>query len=292
LVSDGRYIAATRCLLQDYEPYCELESEVVLIDVEEMRFDALDLSTWTTNWTLSSAVAWSPARSQLLLLVRESPTTEPVEFTRARSYYLTYSPEEDVFQELKIDGVVLEWSSSAVVIDWGRSTSELLIERVDLDQIMAGWISLADGQFQAETSIPEIIAYEAKTFSAVSGLVLSGDSQFTSMCQEILSYRIASGGAFSTAIPLACFPAFSQDGGRLAYVAKANTEARPTRLMIANADGSNPTPLFSQDLPKIITYPTWSPDGSQIAFTYGAEAGANAVYVVEVPEDLRPAGLP
>ncbi len=44
--------------------------------------------------------------------------------------------------------------------------------------------------------------------------------------------------------------------------------------MIADADGSNPAPLFSQDLPKIITYPAWSPDGSQLAFTYRSEAGA------------------
>ncbi len=32
----------------------------------------------------------------------------------------------------------------------------------------------------------------------------------------------------------------------------------------------------------------WSPDGSRLAFTYAGDAGANAVYVAEVPMDLRP----
>jgi hypothetical protein len=58
--------------------------------------------------------------------------------------------------------------------------------------------------------------------------------------------------------------------------------------MITNKDGSNPISLFNDTTPHELAYPTWSPDGSQIAFTMGALENANAIYIVEVPDNLRP----
>jgi len=45
--------------------------------------------------------------------------------------------------------------------------------------------------------------------------------------------------------------------------------------------------LFSGALPFPMSFPSWSPDGKKIAFTYGGAQNTNAIYIAEVPEELR-----
>jgi len=93
---------------------------------------------------------------------------------------------------------------------------------------------------------------------------------------------------FSPFLTLACFPSWSLDDNRLAYVTKDQPGGPLYKLTISNADGTDPKPLFSNDETKNLYSPTWSPDGTQIAFAYDGQEGTNAIYIVEVPEDLHP----
>jgi len=277
-----------RCPLYKNEPACLVERETVLIDTDSAELLPVDLANFTEDWAISSPVVWAPGDAGLLLRVRHGTGPGPVPITLSMWEYVLYSPSDGTFEPLDLD-------PGLSVIGWGRKPSELLVDRYYPPLVYVfGWQPLAGGDFEEETVVVGGVAFasETVTTSAKAGLILSGDTPSAWDCQDVVAHRIGSGGSFSTLIPLACFPTFSQDGGRLAYVAKVNSEARPTRLTIANADGSNPTPLFSQELPNVITYPAWSPDGSHIAFTYGAETGANAVYLAEVPERLRPSGPP
>jgi hypothetical protein len=229
-------------------------------------------------------VAWSPDSEELLLYVVEGPEPDSNFFDETQSHYLIYSIDREEFTRLDL-GI------ENAVITWGRNGNELLIRRYLSEQeYVLGWLTIDDSIFEEETIVPRELGPvdETTALSTPASLILSGDTPCATNCQDIYSYEIGSGGPFFRLIRLACFPSFSHDGSKLAYAAKINTKARPTRLMIANADGSDASPLFLEDLPKIITYPAWSPTGKEIAFTYPGEAGANAVYVADVPPDLRP----
>ncbi len=74
------------------------------------------------------------------------------------------------------------------------------------------------------------------------------------------------------------FPAFSRDGRRIAYMC-GNFE-----ICVMNADGSDPVRVTSNPWPRhpvMDSVPTWSPDGTRIAFDR-AQNGRDDLYVVNV----------
>lgn len=84
-------------------------------------------------------------------------------------------------------------------------------------------------------------------------------------------------------------PAFRRDGSRLAFRILGNSPG----LGVANADGSN---VLTLDVPATAQQPTWSPDGTHIAFTAQDEAGVWKIYVVAAdngpPAELAPGQIP
>ncbi len=68
-------------------------------------------------------------------------------------------------------------------------------------------------------------------------------------------------------------PAFRRDGSRLAFRILGNSPG----LGVANADGSN---VLTLDAPASAQQPTWSPDGTRIAFTAQDETRVWQIYVV------------
>jgi len=129
---------------------------------------------------------------------------------------------------------------------------------------------------------------------------ISSNREFVLMvdfeCTSIWAYKIDSGKP----IPIIdspdiheCDPAWSSDGSKLAYTVKDPPSVAPTYLVIADADGSSYEILLKPELAIYqIRHPTWSPDGTKIAFVYGyfssIDRSFSSLYVVDIPPHLRP----
>jgi TolB protein len=70
-------------------------------------------------------------------------------------------------------------------------------------------------------------------------------------------------------------PAFSPDGGRIAFVSQRDGDSE---IYVMNRDGSNVRRLTNNSA--IDSTPTWSPTGTQIAFTSG-RSGAAQIWVMD-----------
>lgn len=76
-------------------------------------------------------------------------------------------------------------------------------------------------------------------------------------------------------------PAWSPDGKKLAYVQwNLNKSSEPSKLLVANADGSETKTLVRLRPFNNFAAPTWSPDGTQIAY-YDAPGRKPGIYVVD-----------
>ncbi len=81
-------------------------------------------------------------------------------------------------------------------------------------------------------------------------------------------------------LEVATGPQVSPNGEQVLYVRRSNdimTDSTRSNIWIADADGSNHRPLLSGK--KNFTAPTWSPDGSRIAYISNTEGGTPQIYV-------------
>ncbi len=86
------------------------------------------------------------------------------------------------------------------------------------------------------------------------------------------------GGDVSATIPAAMSPAWSPDGGRLAYVHRAD---QGEELTISATDGSNARVILRGDsVHPFLTNPAWSPDGRQIAVVRGTGGVGRDIWLV------------
>jgi Tol biopolymer transport system component len=168
--------------------------------------------------------------------------------------------------------------------------SEVLVNTSSDDSFGLGWLDLETGQVVKELSLPRDEPrqhqYRDISLSPDARTLLLGSAD-----GAIYRYAVGSGEFPVPFVSSAASPAWSPDGSKVVYTSlPASGDYYSGQLVIANADGSSPEPLFSEPQPRGMLSPAWSPDGTQIAFVYGTEH-SNRILVAEVPESLRPAGI-
>jgi Tol biopolymer transport system component len=89
-------------------------------------------------------------------------------------------------------------------------------------------------------------------------------------------------------------PAYTVDGQRMAYQQSSTDESDTfaSRLVVANADGTNPTPLTSLVNGRFDSDPAWSPDGTMIAFTRQQGEDDPAVWIIRVADGTLLGSIP
>jgi hypothetical protein len=150
-----------------------------------------------------------------------------------------------------------------------------------------GWYDYEQDQWQEEMKLSSAFYGRTLTLSPDGRTLLLGRDLSNSSCLgQVLVYQVGNPERGFTDLRGICFPAFSQDGSKLAYSMISESDIWPRGVWISEADGSNPEPVFVVDQPESTSSISWSPDGSRIAFTYGYHF--NAIYVIDIPEHLRP----
>jgi hypothetical protein len=274
---NGSILTGTRCPVLNFEPACYEHEETVLIDVDTGELHTLDIQSITPNPITGYPLVWSPDGKNLLLLIREWFPAEGSAPSQPQSRKMSYNLDTGTYSEFEITGSVIAWS--------GDGTSLLMIRSVEDDLSAIGWYKIESGDFFQEIPLTEEDnLFWPYALSPSEKILLRSNSPSSSSCNEVESYIMGSHEFFKPFLSLACFPAWSPDGSRLAYTAKFDLKGLPNRLMIADADGSSPMSLFTDTTPHELAYPTWSPVGNQIAFTMGAKENANAIYIADVPE--------
>jgi len=168
--------------------------------------------------------------------------------------------------------------------------NQILVVGPSEEAFELSWFDLETGLTSNELSLdraePRQHRYFYLALSPDNGSLLLDDLDGT-----VFKYEMDSGQAPVPFLSPAATPAWSPDGSKIVYASlPANGDLYSGQLMIANADGSSPEPLFPEPQPAGMLAPAWSPDGTQIAFLYGTRH-SNRILIAEVPERLRPLGV-
>ena len=279
---NGDWIAATRCPLVKFEPSCLGNEETILVSPATGELLLVDFLPLTTNYVNSYPVSWSSTGEQLLLFVRESPDENRAQLSEGTFKYIAYRPSDGGFEEIH--------SEIGTVFGWNDLDDSILLLRADQEGALeVGWYHYLTGEFRREFIYddsdklggPHVLSPDATT-------LIRGNSMSPTSCIDLETYVLGRSAGFEPILTMACYPAWASSGARIAYAKKDQPRGEPNQLMIANSDGTDSRPLFGEQIVAFLASPTWSPDGSKIAFTKGWQENANGIYVAEVPTELRP----
>jgi hypothetical protein len=292
----GGYLLAIRCEMIQRQAACYEGRQPVLIDLATGQVSDLDFSwypTAATSLELDSYI-WSSDGNEVLLdftevFVATPVPPEPPSFLSDREYVrhqvvLNLATQE--YTEIETGGVwPIAWLDGQSTI-FGYQRGKYNQEAGNsIDSF--GWYDYQAQSWQEEMKLNSDNYGRTLTLSPDQMTVLLGRDLSNSSCHgQVLVYELGNHAGGFTDIRGACFPAYSVDGSKLAFSRIAEGEIWPHGVWIAGTDGSNPQPAFVVDEPESTSSIAWSPDGSEIAFTYGYHF--NAIYVIEVPEHLRP----
>lgn len=278
---DGEWIAATRCPIIQFQPSCLGNEEPLLVAPDTGEVHVIDFKPVTPNHVSSHPVAWSESGNRLLLYVEVSPSSEPAPLSEREIGHIAYAPDGETFE--------LVHDQPDTVLGWNdRQTMLLLLRAAAGGELEVGWLDYSSGEFSRLFGYEQDRLVSTHALSPDRHRLLRGDSADPVSCSEVDSLELDGAGEFDTLATMACFPAWSGDGMKIAYAQKDDPGSEPNQLIIANPDGSDPQSLFGVEQFAFLASPTWSPDGTQIAFTKGWLEGVNAIYIASVPKNLRP----
>ncbi|MFV2045018.1 MAG: hypothetical protein ACC700_17495 [Anaerolineales bacterium] len=278
---DGNMIAARKCGIVNRQAQCSsTEESLVLIELDSGAQEQVTVSLEDAQSIGGYPIDWSGDGRNLILAIGRLASSGESSVKFHTYSYGSYSLSSNEFSELPADQFPIGWSQSG---------TEILIELIGADGTFSlGWLDL---QNQILTDVP----LQPPSGGFLGPLILSpdgrtlleSDSHLPESCSEIRVGPLESQEDLLPFLSLACFPAWSRDGSKLVYAAKDQPRSTPNQIMIANSDGSDPRPLFPDRPVGDLGFPTWSPDGARIAFAQGPDGG-NAIYIVDVPEELQP----
>lgn len=292
----GDYLLATRCQVLQWEARCYADQQPILIDLASGEARELDLSWYPTDAASIEfqSYLWSSEGDELLLDFREvfiptplpSQTPTPLWNRQYVSHRVILDLATRDYVEIQIGDVwPIAWLDNEVRI-FGIRRGEYDQEAgYSIDSF--GWYDYQADRWEENFKLSSDNYGKTLTLSPDRITVLLGRDLSNSHCRgQVLVYQLEAETARFTDISGACFPSYSHDGSRLAFSVVPEGHIWPYGVWIAEADGSNPQPLFAVESPESTSSISWSPDGSEIAFTYGYHY--NAIYVINVPRHLQP----
>jgi len=276
---DARLIAATRCPVVNAEPRCLHQEEAVLLEPETAELEVIDLRTIAPDTIAGRPIAWSPRGDSLLLYVEQRVAGEGS--AGSRYSYILFEPATRDSESLNIVGTAIAWDDAGERL--------LMVRPADAGGIGLGWQTIDTGDFAVELVYTEQESlFGPYALSPDSAKLLRGDNAQASLCDDVELYQIGTHEAFEPYLSLACFPSWSPDGSKVVYAEKDDPRNLPSRLVVIEADGSNPRSVFGEEEYSGLSFPAWSPDGRWIAFTRTGLGNASAVFIVDAPAETLP----
>ncbi len=279
--SDGGSIAALRIPSFGNAPGPISVGDVVLINLESGDQRVLDLGPDLKSGLAGPPLFWMPSGNELAFYY-----FDPASAQQMPSLIVTDVPSNEyrVVEVCRCTPVALDAEGSQLLVVSERSEVAFSLS----------WFDLETKEMRPEMTVPR----EKPGDHDYIDLALSPDGASLLLGHldgGVYRYEMGSGKSPELFLSPAASPAWSADGSKVAFaqLPKASfADYYFGQLVIANADGSFPTPLFPERQQWGMLAPAWSPDGTQIAFLYqhGA-ANANSLLVTNVPENLRPLSL-
>jgi Tol biopolymer transport system component len=176
-------------------------------------------------------------------------------------------------------------------VRWSPDGTKLVFQGRDATTMEVGDIFVVDletGQTTRVTDLPRIDTngywFASPSFGPDGDSVVYSLPTQTGQGTEWNTWsQPIDGGKRSLLLPNASYARYSPDGTQVVFLHGPETLSS-NELWVADADGTNPHPLMSN---YELSYPTWSPDGSRIAFEMRDPSAAeptpmSSVYVLDV----------